>query len=188
MRDTEIVDLYWERNESAIDQTRMRYEGYCDEISWRILENREDVQECLNDTWLQTWNSIPSNRPLSLKSYVGRITRNLSLNRFKKETRKKRGGNETEAVYEELAEFLGQEDTVARNLEKRQFLDFLTDYLNSVSKRDREIFVLRFWYLETPKEIANTFGVSEKEIYNRLYLLRRRFQEKWKKEDMPPVC
>ena len=91
-------------------------------------------------------------------------------------------------VYEELAEFLGQEDTVARNLEKRQFLDFLINYLNSVSRRDREIFVLRFWYLETPKEIAGTFGVSEKEIYNRLYYLRKSFQEKWKKEDMPPVC
>ena len=187
MRDQEIVGLYWARSESAIEQTRERYEGYCSEISWRILENREDVQECLNDTWFQTWNSIPNNRPLSLKSYVGRIARNLSLNRFKRETRKKRGGNETAAVYEELAQFIGHEDTVAKNLEKREFLDFLTGYLNGVSKRDREIFVLRFWYLKTPKEIAQTFGVADKEIYNRLYLLRKGFQEAWKRADMPPV-
>lgn len=182
MRDTQIVELFWDRQESAIEETQLRYEGYCTDIAWHILKNRQDVQECVNDTWLQTWNSIPDNRPLSLKAYVGRITRNLSLNRLRYETRKKRGGSEVQLAYEELAEMLGQEDTVARNLEKQTFLAFLNQFLGALAPRDRQIFVLRFWYFDSPKEIAKRFGAEEKAIYNCLYRLRQRFLEAWKQE------
>lgn len=183
MEDREIVNLFWQRSEEAVVQTQEKYERYCSEISWHVLRSREDVRECVNDTWMQTWNSIPVNRPESLKAYVGRIVRNLSLNRQKHEQRKKRGGGQISAVYEELAEMIGQEDTVAAHVEKQAFLEFLTAFLGKLGRKERDFFVLRFWYLHSPREIAAQFGMREKEVYNCLYRIRQQFRKAWEEEN-----
>ena len=104
MRDEDIVELYWQRNEQAITETSSKYEKYCYTISYNILGNVEDCHECVNDTWLSTWNSIPPNRPYSLKMYVAKIVRNLSFNRYESMTAKKRNNGQMPLVLDELQE------------------------------------------------------------------------------------
>lgn len=104
MEDREIVNLYWERNSNAIKETASKYGGYCKAIAKNILGNNEDAEECVNDIYLNTWNSIPPNRPNVLSTYLGKITRNLSFDRFRHRHADKRGGGEIELVLDELGE------------------------------------------------------------------------------------
>ena len=110
MQDNEIVKLYFERDDKAITQTEKQYSDYCRSIARRILGNSEDVEECLNDTYLKAWNSIPPNKPQNLAVYLGRIIRNLSLDIYRKRTAEKRGGTQTEEILEELSEITNGKD------------------------------------------------------------------------------
>lgn len=183
VRDSEITALFWKRDERAIELVREQYGGYCHEVAGRILENREDTEECVNDTWLRLWDSIPPNRPSSLKFYAARIVRNLALNRLEKRLAGKRGGGRTECVYEELQEFFGASDPVSEMIERQAFADRLNGFLSILPPQDRNIFVRRFWFFETPAEIAQMYGIKEKSVYNRLFALRRKFRTYWEAGD-----
>ena len=116
MEDVKIIELYFDRDEAAITETYAKYGAYCHTVSYNVLRQEEDAEECVNDTWLHTWNAIPPTRPNSLKAFVGRIARNLSLNRLKEKNAEKRGGGAEDLAYEELDEWIGAgssvEDTV----------------------------------------------------------------------------
>ena len=142
MEDREIVNLYWERNSNAIKETASKYGGYCKAIAKNILGNNEDAEECVNDTYLNTWNSIPPNRPNVLSTYLGKITRNLSFDRFRQRHADKRGGGEIE-------------------VEKKELIRAINSFLDTLSQEKCNIFLCRYWYAIPVSEIATRFGMSE---------------------------
>ena len=133
MEDFEIVEMYWDRNENAITQTDRKYGKYCRKIAYSILFDREDTEECVNDTWLQTWNSIPPHRPERLSTYLGKICRNISINLFEKLSADKRGGTETDACLDEMAEVVGQSSDVEEQLDLSVLTDVINGFLNTMS-------------------------------------------------------
>ena len=182
MSDREIVDRLWSRDETGIAVMQEQYGAYCYEISLRIVEDREDARECVNDTWLQAWNSIPPNRPSSLKHYVAKIVRNLSLNRLEKKQADKRGGGKVEAVYEEVQELFSRVNPIEEMIERQVFAERLNSFLSTLPAQQRNIFLRRFWFFETPAEIAKRYGLKEKAVYNRLFSLRKQFREFWEEQ------
>lgn len=176
MEDREIVELYWERAEEAIPATVAKYGAYCRTIATNILANDEDAEECVNDTWLKAWNSMPDNRPTLLGSYLGKLTRWLSLSRLRERGRLKRGGGETSLALDELAEVIAGGEDPERELEIRELNAAVRAFLKGLDETERELFLSRYWYLLPVKEIAQRFGFSPNKVSTRLNRTRRRLQ------------
>ena len=181
MQDKEIVALYFDRNEKAIEYTQQKYRAYCHSVAHRLLRDEQDDEECLNDVWLAAWESIPPNRPLSLKSYLGRITRNLSAKRLRDINRKKRGKDLT--VYlEELSDALPADDGVESSLESAALKEMIERFLKRQSEVNRSLFICRYYYLDSVGELALRFGLSENSVKLRLLRLRQKLREELVKE------
>lgn len=160
MEDKEIVDLYFERNEDAIKETSKKYGHYCYSIANNILHSYEDSIECVNDTYLKTWNAIPPHRPLVLSIFIGKITRRLSIDRWRHNSAEKRMGDEFAVSLDELENCLGK-DTVKEELDEQYLSEKLDEFLSKLKKEERMIFVCRYWYFDQVKEIAERFSLSE---------------------------
>ena len=174
MEDHKIVELYLERDENAIKETKEKYDKYCSYIADNILNSKPDTEECVNDTYLATWNSIPPSKPSSLKAYVGKIVRNPALNRYVKNRAKKRS-EAVEVVLDELSEVLPDSSSDGRNLTDELTLKYaLNVFVGSLKPQTREIFIRRYWFLSSVKEIARTHGISESKV--KVTLLRTREQ------------
>ena len=152
MEDEKIIELYWERDEAAIQETDLKYHPYCGAIAIRILEDREDAEECVNDTWLHAWNAIPPERPGILSAFLGRITRNLSIDRYRVKHASRRRSN-LEAVDLELADLEGRYH-LDEQIEDRVIARAISDFLRSTDTFSRILFVRRYWYLESIRDIA----------------------------------
>ena len=176
MEDREIVNLYWERNTSAIKETDTKYGGYCKAIAKNILGNHEDAEECVNDTYLNTWNSIPPNRPNVLSTYLGKITRNLSFARFRRRHAEKRGGGEIELILDELGECVSDTDSVEQEVEKKELVRAINRYLDTLSQEKCSIFLCRYWYAIPVSEIAARFGMSEGNVSVTLNRIRHQLK------------
>lgn len=172
MDDKQIVDLYWERSETAISETEQKYGKYCRYIAFNILQNDEDSEECVNDTYLRAWNSMPPHRPSVLKTFLGKITRNLSLDRYKMLKADKRSGGQMPLVLEELQECLPASDNTANIIEEITITDILNRFLSSLPLEQRKMFMQRYWYFGSIKEIAAEYGISESKV--KMSLLRSR--------------
>lgn len=164
MEDFEIVELYWDRNENAITQTDRKYGKYCRKIAFSIVNDREDTEECVNDTYLQTWNSLPPQRPEKLSTYLGKICRNISINLYEKLTADKRGGNETDACLDEISELIGGSSEVEEQLDLTVLTDLINKFLRSCEKQARTVFVQRYWYMMSVKEIARENRMSDSNV------------------------
>ena len=164
MEDREIVNLYWERNSNAINETASKYGSYCKLIAQNILGNNEDAEECVNDTYLNTWNSIPPHRPNILSTYLGKITRNLSFDRFRYKQADKRGGSHIELVLEELGECVSSADSVEQEIEKKELVKAINSFLDTLSQEKCNIFLCRYWYALPVSEIAKGFGMTENNV------------------------
>ena len=174
MEDSEIIGLYWQRSEEAISATEAKYGGYCAAIATRILCDAEDAKECVNDTWLAAWNAIPPQKPERLSAYLGRLTRNLSLNRAKAASAEKRGGGQRELALAEL------EECVPDPVEEQELTAALNRFLCGQSVPRRNIFIRRYWYLVPIRELAEEFGMSERAMTSLLFRMRgqlKRFLE-----------
>lgn len=182
MNDKEIIDLFWQRDEHAIEELAASYGVYCHSISYHILENRQDTEECLNDTWLKAWNSMPPVRPSNLRVYVGKIIRNLSLDVVLAKSAAKRGKGAAAAVYEELEQCLGTSDPIEHMIDRHIFRSFINEFLARQTPLKRTVFVQRFWYLYTPAQISRSCNLKEKTVYNMLYHLRSEFKAQWQQE------
>lgn len=181
MTDEQIINLYWERSESAIQETEKAYGSYFHAIAYRILYNEEDAKEIVNDTYLKAWNVIPPARPNPLKTFLGRITRQLSINRLEKNTAGKRGSGQYTAALEELAECTA--DRRASDPEERIALrDALNSFLWSQPVQARKIFVRRYWYMCSVAEIAEAFALGESKVKMQLLRTRRKLREHLEKE------
>ena len=168
MEDCKIIELYFERSEDAIPETEKKYGAYCLSVAKNILGNEEDAKECLNDVLLVLWNSIPPQKPDSVSSYIGKITRNVSLDRFRKNTAKKRGGTETSAVLDEISEFVSGNENPEKEAEEKELIAAINSFLSGIPKDKRKIFVARYWFFESMEEISAKTGKNKFYIHNTL--------------------
>ena len=179
MEDCKIVELYWAREQEAICQTQSKYGNYCHSIARNILHSDEDAQECVNDTYHNAWNAMPPHRPQKLRPFLGRITRNLALNRYDYREAKKRGG-ETELVLDEYAQCIPNGEMP---IEDEQALrQVINGFLGKLSKRTRIIFLRRYWYLYTIGEIAQSMGLTESNVKIILHRTRNQLKAYLEKE------
>ena len=170
MTDFEIIRLYLDRSECAIEETDRAYGKYCRYVSFEILRNTEDCEEIVNDTYLKAWESIPPKVPSSLKNFLGKIVRSLSINRLEYNNAQKRGGGQLDAVLEELQGCIPSCD---ENYEYGELIrNVINEFLRSLSREKRQIFIRRYWYMSSISEIAKDFGVSEGKI--KMILMRAR--------------
>lgn len=172
MNDKQIIDLFFTRSEQAISEVRAKYGNYCHRIAYNVLHNYEDSEECVNDAFLQAWNTIPPQKPSILVSFLGKITRNLALNKHKYNMAQKRDSGHIEVMLEEMADCLPAKDTTEQVAEEHFVIDCLNAFLRIQKIRTRKIFIRRYWYMDSIKEIANDFGISESNV--KMILLRTR--------------
>lgn len=182
MKDHEIIGLYWERKENAISATAKKYGKYCYSISYNILHNNEDAEECVNDTYLSAWKSMPPQRPEPLSAYLGKITRNLSLNRFKYYTAKKRGHGQTELVLSELEDCIPAKTSVEQIVEEKTLVNSINNFLYALPEYKRNIFICRYWYLFSIRDIAEKYKMSETKISTLLFRMRNKLKLHLEKE------
>ncbi len=182
MQDKEIVELFINGEEKALEIISIKYKNYCISIAERILGNREDAEEIWNDVLSAAWNSIPSKKPENLKLYLGRISRNAALKKLESEKAKKRDGG-IKIQLDELSECIPaprleqQADSVALR-------EFLNNFVRSLSKEQRNIFLRRYWLCEGVREIAERFGYSENKVSMILFRIRKRLKKELEKEDL----
>ena len=177
MEDSTIVDLYWQRSERAIPETESKYGGYCHTVAMRILNNREDAEECVNDTWLGAWNSMPENRPSYLAPYLAKLTRWLSLTKVKAQNRLKRGGSEVTLSLEELDSELGAGTDLARQIELKELSEYLDEFLTGLQVEERKVFLARYWYAASIREISEKSRFSESKVKTMLLRTRRKLKK-----------
>lgn len=164
--DTEIIDLYWARDEEAIAATDRKYGGYLYTVAYNILHDPQDCEECRNDTYLQTWNTIPPNRPTKLQAYLTKIIRGISIDRYRERTRQKRIPSEMTVSLDDLAETLASDTADERK--SAELARCISEYLASLSKRRRLIFVCRYYCADPPDRIAAMLGVTASAVYKEL--------------------
>lgn len=169
MDDNKIVELYFNRSERAISESRDKYGGQCGIIAFNILRCKEDSEECVSDTWFKAWNSIPPQKPGRLALFLGRITRNLAIDRYRKQRSTKRGGGETTLCLNELAECVGYEETFPEGCSLKELLE---RFLAELTPQAKEIFLLRYWYVFGIREITERLGVTEGAVKMSLYRSR----------------
>lgn len=184
MEDNKIIDLYFARSESAISQTAAKYGGYCYCIADGILSDREDAEECVNDTYLAAWNAMPPRRPNILSAFLGKITRNISLDRWKRRSAQKRGGGETALSLEELEECLADHRTPEKAVERREVLQAVNHFLEKLPETQRNIFVCRYWYLDSIEAISSRFGYSQSKVTTMLHRLRKKLAAQLEEEGL----
>lgn len=186
MEDRDIIELFHARTESAIDQTADKYGHYCQSIAFRILQNEEDAKECVNDTYLRAWNSIPPHDPPCLRLFLGRITRNLAFDLFKKRSAEKRGAAATLLPYEELGECLPSAECAETVIDRLFLGDILTRFLKDLSPTEQWVFVHRYWDLESIEEIAAAVGITPNYAKVMLHRLRKKLSRVLEKEGITP--
>ena len=182
MEDYQIVDLYWARKEKAIDETEKKYGKMLHSLSYSLLSSHEDAEECVNDTYLGAWNTMPSARPMYLGSFLSKITRRLSIDRWRREHREKRGG--VAGVIEELTDCIPDEDTPAREYERGLLRGELNAFLRTLPEEKRAIFVRRYFYAQEIRTIAQEVGVSEANVKIVLHRLREQLKQRLEARDL----
>lgn len=182
MKDSQIIELYWNRSERAITETNQKYGPYCFAIADHILRNQQDSEECVNDTWLQAWNAIPPQKPGKLRSFLAKITRNLALNSLKARNAEKRGGGELNLVLDELAECLADSKDTETEVAAKELANCINQFAHTLSERDCNIFLRRYFYVESVAEIAKKYGVKESNVLMILSRTRKKLKHYLRQE------
>lgn len=181
MTDSEITDLFWERNERAISAVSEKYGKYCSRIARNILQNEQDTEECVNDILMKAWEKIPPEKPKILGAFLAKLTRNTAIDKYRHDRAAKRGGGETELIFEELADCISAEGSVEAAAERHELLAAINKFLDKQSRKNRVIFVARYCYCESVRSIASRFGMSENNVYVSLTRTRKALVEYLKK-------
>lgn len=172
MNDEAIVELYFQRNETALEESRRAYGAYCMKIAMNILSSGPDSEECVNDTWLGAWRSIPPKRPENLAAYLGKLTRNLAINRYRMRHAEKRAGDEFALSLEELDACVPGDRSADPASEAGQVGESISAFLRTQKPLDRRVFVCRYFYCDSIAEIAERFGISESRVKSLLFRMR----------------
>ena len=183
--DEKIIELYWNRNETAITETDKKYGNYLFAIANNIVNDRMDCEECVNDTYLGTWNRIPPTRPNVFHAFLAKITRNIAISRFRKNAAKKRIPSEMQLSLEEF-----EDCTVANPSAEDEYLikrvaEILNDYINNLPRRKELIFICRYYYADRIVNISKMLGISEKTVYRELEEIRQGLKNRLEKEGFP---
>ena len=181
MEDDQIIELFWQKNADAISETANKYGSYCFTIAENILHNTEDSEECVNDTWLRTWNAIPPQRPGVFRIFLAKITRNLAFNRFHARNAEKRGGGEIALVLDELGECLGGADTEAA-YEAKELRQCIRHFVRSLPEREGNVMARRYFFAEPVADIAKRYGLSENNVMVILSRTRKKLKAHLLKE------
>lgn len=171
MNDEAIIALFWERSESAIAQAEQKFRPLCQSIAYRILANQEDAEECVNDALLAAWKAIPPERPRRLAAFLGRITRNIALDRFDYYTAEKRSRG-FETLLSELEDCIPTPEEVESKLESGEILGIINRFLRSCNRESRNIFLRRYWFCDSVEEISARFGISQSKVKSSLFRTR----------------
>ena len=182
MEDSQIVDLYWQRDESAISETAAKYGKYLHGISYQILQNAEDAEECVNDTYNDAWHAMPPHRPSVLSTFLGKITRRISIDLWRKHRAEKRGGGEPALALDELEECVSGNGEVESEVERRELQRKLNAFLLALPQMERQVFMCRYWYMDPVSDIAARFACSESRIKSMLYRTRKKLRAMLEKE------
>ncbi len=177
MEDSVIVQLYWDRDQRAISETAAKYGSYCTYIARNILDNAEDAEECVNDAYMNAWNSIPPHKPDILSAYLAKLTRNVCFNRYKYNHAQKRGGSEVSAVLEELSELISGDRSVEQQIESDELSQAIDSFLDTLPQKKRTMFVCRYWYSDSVSEIAKQLGMKENAVSMALSRTRLKLQQ-----------
>ncbi len=180
--DKNIVELFWARSEDALKETQSKYAGYCSAIARNVLDSREDAEECVNDAYLRLWNAIPPERPSSLKAFLGRIVRNVALDRYDASKAAKRFNSSAELALHELEECLPSADASASD--EYALKEAINGFLAQLPAKTRIVFMRRYWYLCSVKEIAESMRMTESSVKVTLLRTRRKLKEHLEKEEI----
>lgn len=172
MDDKQIVELYWARSERAIAETDSKYGKLCHRIAFHILADSQDSEECVNDTYLKVWSVIPPQRPVKFPAFLGKITRNLALNRYERNTAGKRGGGEMTIALDELSECIPAQTSVERQVDNRILAEKINVFLAGLTPETRKIFMRRYWEVCSVREIAQIYGITESKVKVLLFRTR----------------
>ena len=182
MDDNAIVELYWQRDERAIRETRMKYGRYCYSIAYNILHNTEDAQECENDTYLGAWNSMPPQKPSLLSSFLGAISRRVSLDRWRRKSAAKRGGGETALSLTELEECIPSGKSIEESIDTARLAELISLFLQTLPDEESMVFLRRYWYFDSIDTICKRFGYGESKVKMILFRTRQKLLERLEKE------
>lgn len=182
MDDSAIVQLYFDRSEDAISETDRKYGPYCYTIAHNILANKEDAEESVSDTYLAAWNTMPPRRPSILSTFLGKITRRLSIDRWRIRTAYKRGGGELPLALDELSECVSGGETPEQTLMRRQLALRFNQFLQGLPETERSVFLCRYWYVDSIAQIAAQFGFTESKVTSMLHRTRGKLRTWLQKE------
>ena len=182
MNDDAIVALYWQRDESAITVTQEKYNAYLMKIARNILNNTEDSEESVNDTYLAAWNSMPPQKPVVLSTYLGKITRRISISLFRKRNAAKRQGSEFALSISEVEEIMTDHTNPEKELEAKQLGELLNAFLRSLKPDERNTFIGRYYYMDSLKDVEAYCGMSEGKAKTVLFRIRQKLKDYLRKE------
>ena len=182
MEDLKIIELFFDRKEYAIAKTERKYGGYLSKIAYNILFDSEDSEECVNDTYMKAWNTIPPQKPEVLRTFLGKITRRLAIDVFRKKHAEKRGNSEFALSLSELDECIPDKLSAEAEFEQKELSESINRFLASLSKENRDIFICRYFYSDSIKEIASSFQSNEAKIKSSLFRSRKILKEQLLKE------
>lgn len=182
MDDRQIVTMYFARNESALAVTQQKYGAYVMSIAQNILDNLQDAQECLNDALLKLWNAIPPEQPRDLKAYIAKIARNTALDRYRERHREKRGSGQVTLAMTEVEDIFGRTEDLSSEMDRQALVSFLNAFLKSQPARERNLFVLRYFYMESVEAIAQTYHLKESHVLVILSRTRQKLKKAMEKE------
>ena len=184
MEDSKIVALYWERSESAIIETSSKYGKYCYAIAYNILSDKEDADESVNDTYMDAWNSMPPHRPSILSTFLGKITRRISIDRCRTRNAAKRGGGTMTLALDELTDCIPSSNDVMREIEITELAKIIDDFIMKLPPIERHVFICRYWYLDPITSICEQFSFSQSKVKSMLQRTRGKLLSRLEKEDM----
>ncbi len=171
MEDREIIALFLQRSEAAIEAVEKKYGTLCHSIAWNLLHSQEDATECVNDTWHGLWNTIPPQQPEKLGPFAARITRNLAMKRLSRQNALKRQGETVS--YEELNQCIPDNKTVEQALEGKELTRLLDAFLDTLPEGDRNLFMRRYWFFDSVRQLSRSFGITENHVKIKLYRMRK---------------
>ena len=182
MEDYRIVDMYWDRDEGAIAESDKKYGRMLNSLSFALLSSREDAEECVNDTYIDAWNAMPAARPDNLGAFLSKITRRISIDRFRKQHRQKRGGIDNLTL--ELTDCIPSSESVESEYENGRLKETLDSFLYSLDREKRVMFVRRYFYSHSIDQISEQMNISVAKVKTTLFRIRKSLKEYLEKEGM----
>lgn len=182
MTEEQIITLYQQRDETAVQESQRQFGAYCYTVAKRILRRHEDCEECVNETWLRAWRTIPPQHPKSLKLFLASITRNLAYDRYRKQGAQRRGGGEIEAVLEELDQCVAAPETPEDAVLAGDLAAEINRFLGTLPERDRDVFLRRYFFTEPVRDIARRYGLREENVAVILSRTRKKLKQHLCKE------